>query len=54
MAVSRRHMQIILISAYPQEKINDMKKTLDLESVPQINKSCEKCMYLDAGKDLIT
>ena len=38
-------------TSWVQEKINDMKKTLDLESVPQINKSCEKCMYLDAGKD---
>ena len=27
--------------------------TLDSENVPEINKSCEKCMYLNAGKDLI-
>ena len=24
------------------------EKTLELDNVPEINKSCEKCMYLDA------
>ena len=27
--------------------------TLELEKVPEINKSCEKCMYLNAGKEFI-
>jgi hypothetical protein len=30
-----------------------MKKTLELDNVPEINKSCEKCMYLNAGKEFI-
>ena len=30
-----------------------MKKTLDLDNVPEINKSCEQCMYLDASKRLV-
>jgi len=34
-------------------QIIEMKKILDSESVPEINKSCEKCMYLSAGKDFI-
>ena len=27
---------------------------LKLDSIPEINKSCEKCMYLDASKSLIS
>ena len=40
-------------TSWVQDKIIEMKKTLELDSVPEINKSCEKCMYLTAGKDLI-
>ena len=35
------------------KKIIEMKETLDSTKVPEINKSCEKCMFLNAGKDLI-
>jgi hypothetical protein len=30
-----------------------MKKTLESKDVPEINKFCEKCLYLDAGKNFI-
>ena len=40
-------------TSWVQNKIIEMKKTLDLDSVPKINKSCEKCMYIDAGKNFI-
>ena len=40
-------------TSWVQDNINDMKKTLELEKVPEINKSCEKCMYLNAGKEFI-
>ena len=30
-----------------------LKEILDSNYVPEINKSCEKCMYLKAGKDFI-
>ena len=32
-----------------RSNIKEIKKTLELNSVPEINKSCEQCMYLDAG-----
>ena len=35
------------------KEIIEMKKTLELDSVPEINKSCEKCMYINAGKNFI-
>jgi len=34
-------------------KITEMKQTLESSIIPEINKSCEKCMYLNAGKDFI-
>ena len=40
-------------TSWIDKKIAEMKQTLDSENVPEINKSCEKCMYLNAGKDLI-
>ena len=40
-------------TSWVQDNINDMKKTLELDNVPEINKSCEKCMYLNAGKEFI-
>lgn len=30
-----------------------MKKTLELKNVPEINKFCEKCLYLNTGKNFI-
>ena len=40
-------------TSWVQDNINDMKKTLELDNVPEINTSCEKCMYLNAGKNFI-
>ena len=40
-------------TSWVENNIKEMKKTLELDSVPEINKSCEKCMYLDAGKGFI-
>ena len=40
-------------TSWIDKKIVEMKQTLESESVPQINKSCEKCMFLNAGKDFI-
>ena len=33
-------------------KIFEMKSTLDLTNVPEINRHCHKRMYLDTGKVL--
>ena len=40
-------------TSWVQKSIKDMKKTLELEQVPEINRSCEKCMYLLGGNSLI-
>ena len=32
------------------EKIAEMKNVLESDDVPEINKSCEHCAYLDGGK----
>ena len=40
-------------ASWVQDKIIEMKKTLELDNVPEINKSCEKCMYINTGKDFI-
>ena len=40
-------------TSWVESNIKEMKKTLELDSVPKINKSCEQCMYLDAGKEFI-
>ena len=40
-------------ASWIDKKIIEMKQTLDSENVPEINKNCEKCMYLNAGKDFI-
>jgi len=40
-------------TSWIDSKIIEMKETLDCHKVPAINKNCEKCMYLDAGKDFI-
>ena len=46
-------MPYVTDTSWVQDKIIEMKKTLELDSVPEINKSCEKCMYLNTGKDFI-
>jgi len=40
-------------TSWIDKKIIEMKETLDSENIPEINKSCEKCMHLNAGKDFI-
>jgi hypothetical protein len=40
-------------TSWVDNKIIDMKKTLESEDVPEINKFCEKCLYLATGKKLI-
>ena len=40
-------------TSWVETNIKEMKKTLELDSVPEINKSCEQCMYLDASKRLV-
>jgi len=40
-------------TSWIEEKIIEMKKTLDSDYVPELNKYCESCMYLDAGKNFI-
>ncbi len=39
--------------SWVKNKIIDMKKTLEAKDVPEINKFCEKCLYLDTGKQFI-
>jgi hypothetical protein len=36
-----------------ENKITEMKATLESSNVPEINKYCEKCLYLDTGKNFI-
>ncbi len=40
-------------TSWVEDKITQMKATLESPNVPEINKHCEKCMYLDAGKNFI-
>ena len=40
-------------TSWVEDKITEMKKTLESPEVPQINKFCEKCLYLDTGKKFI-
>ena len=40
-------------TSWIDREIIEMKKTLDSDTVPEINKSCEKCMYLSTGKSFI-
>jgi hypothetical protein len=39
--------------SWVKNKIIDMKKTLESKVVPDLNKYCEKCLYLDTGKNFI-
>jgi hypothetical protein len=36
--------------SWVKNKIIEMKKTLELKDVPDLNKYCEKCMFLNMGK----
>lgn len=36
-----------------KNKIIEMKKVLNSKDVPEINKFCEKCLYLNTGKNFI-
>ncbi len=40
-------------TSWVKNKIVEMKKVLDAKDVPQINKNCEKCMFLETGKNFI-
>jgi hypothetical protein len=40
-------------TSWVESKIFEMKSTLDSPNAPEINKYCEKCMYLDTGKSFI-
>jgi CRISPR/Cas system-associated exonuclease Cas4 (RecB family) len=40
-------------TSWVETKITEMKATLESPKVPEINKYCEKCMYLDTGKKFI-
>ena len=33
-----------------KEKLVEMKNVLNLDIPPEINKTCEKCAYLEGGK----
>ena len=55
---AKLHFDLTLVpyktnTSWVEDKIKEMKKTLELKEVPEINKSCEKCMYLDTGKQFI-
>ena len=55
---AKLHFDLTLIpyktnTSWVEHKIKEMKKTLELKEVPEINKYCEKCMYLDTGKQFI-
>ena len=39
--------------SWVKNKIIDMKKTLESKDVPELNKYCEKCLYLNTGKQFI-
>jgi len=37
-------------TSWIDEKIAEMKNVLESDDVPEINKSCEHCAYLEGGK----
>jgi hypothetical protein len=39
--------------SWVKDKIIKMKKVLDAEEVPDLNKTCEKCMFLITGKNFV-
>ena len=55
---AKLHFDLTLVSyktdtSWIESKIIEMKKTLELKEVPEVNKYCEKCMYLNTGKQFI-
>ena len=40
-------------TSWVNNKIIEMKKVLEAKEVPELNKYCEKCLYLDTGKQFI-
>ncbi len=55
---STLHFDLTLVpyitnSSWVKNKIIDMKKVLESKNVPELNKYCEKCMYLNTGKNFI-
>ena len=40
-------------TSWIKNKIIEMKKVLEAKEVPELNKYCEKCLYLDTGKQFI-
>jgi len=55
---AKLHFDLTLVpyktdTSWVESKIIEMKKTLESKSVPEINKFCEKCMYLYSGKQFI-
>jgi len=55
---AKLHFDLTLVpyktnSSWVEDKIKEMKKTLESKEVPEINKYCEKCMYLNTGKQFI-
>jgi len=40
-------------TSWVENKIIEMKEILEAPKVPEINKFCEKCMYLNTGKNFI-
>jgi len=55
---AKLHFDLTLVpyktnTSWVEDKIKEMKKTLELKEVPEINRYCERCMYLDTGKKFI-
>ena len=44
---------ILASTSWVEDKITEMKSILESSKVPEINKHCEKCLYLDTGKKFI-
>jgi hypothetical protein len=40
-------------ASWVESKLVEMESSLESPYVPEINKHCEKCMYLDTGKNFI-
>ena len=40
-------------TSWIENKIVEMKKVLNLDTPPEIEKTCEKCAYLKGGKEVL-
>jgi hypothetical protein len=40
-------------TSWVENKIIEMKAIMESSDIPEINKYCEKCLYLDTGKKFI-